>query len=257
MSNILTGKKIVIMGLRNKWSLAWGIFQSAHKCGAEIILTCQSDREEKAIQKLLTEDGYGPIPLFVCDVADDAAIEATFKAIGEKHGAIHGLAHCIAFANTKNLREPFVQTGREDYLLAQNISVYSLIAAARAAAPLMTDGGAILTLSYLGGDRVVPNYNVMGVCKSALESSMRYLAGDLGPQGIRVYAVSAGPVKTLAAKAIGDFDKMLEYVRERAPLRRTTDIGEVGDTAAFLFSDMARGITGETIYVDCGYHILG
>ncbi|GAB4320471.1 MAG: enoyl-ACP reductase FabI [Candidatus Sumerlaeia bacterium] len=257
MTNILEGRKIVVMGLRNKWSLAWGIAQSVQRFGGELILTCQGEREQLSIQKLFEEEGIGHMPVYPCDVSKDEELERTFQQIGEKHGTIHGLAHCIAFANTKNLREPFVNTGRDDYLLAQNISVYSLLAAARAAAPLMKDGGAIVTLSFLGGERVVPNYNVMGVCKAALESTVRYLAGDMGPAGIRVYAISAGPVKTLAAKAIGDFDTMLEYVRERAPLRRATDIGEVGDTAAFLFSDMARGITGETIYVDCGYHILG
>ncbi|MGQ0438098.1 enoyl-ACP reductase FabI, partial [Bacillus sp. B-TM1] len=182
---------------------------------------------------------------------------ACFETIKQEVGTIHGVAHCIAFANRDDLKGEFVDTSRDGFLLAQNISAFSLTAVAREAKKVMTEGGNILTLTYLGGERVVKNYNVMGVAKASLEASVKYLANDLGQHGIRVNAISAGPIRTLSAKGVGDFNSILREIEERAPLRRTTTPEEVGDTAVFLFSDLARGVTGENIHVDSGYHILG
>lgn len=191
-----------------------------------------------------------------CDVTDDASIEAAFAEIGQQ-GSIHGLVHSIAHANVEDLQGEFVATSREGFLLAQNISAYSLVAVARAARPLMTDGGGIVTMSYLGGERAVENYNVMGVAKASLESAVRYLAKDLGKDNIRVNAVSAGPIRTLAAKGVRGFNDVLHTMEEKAPLRRNVDAQEVGDVTAFFLSDLSRGITGEVIHVDGGYHIVG
>ncbi|CAM5785709.1 MULTISPECIES: enoyl-ACP reductase FabI [Brevibacillus] len=256
MNTMLAGKNIVIMGVANHRSIAWGIAQSLSKAGANLIFTYQGERLRENVAKL-TEELEQESLLINCDVTKDDEVEAAFAQIKEKVGVIHGLAHCIAFARTEELEGEFVNTSRDGYALAQDISAYSLVAVARAARPLMTEGGSIVTLTYLGGERVVPNYNVMGVAKAALDASVRYLAGDLGKENIRVNAISAGPIRTLAAKGIRNFNSVLKEIEERAPLRRTIDQSEVGDTALFLMSHLSRGITGEIIHVDAGYNIMG
>ncbi|MCP3761661.1 enoyl-ACP reductase FabI [Domibacillus sp. A3M-37] len=258
MSFSLEGKTFVVMGVANKRSIAWGIARSLDAAGARLIFTYAGERLEKNVRDLAAtlENQNDPF-ILSCDVADDAAIEACFNSIKAETGVIHGLAHCIAFANKEDLDGDFVDTSRDGFMLAHNISAYSLTAVAKYAKPLMTEGGSIVTLTYLGGERVITNYNVMGVAKASLDASVRYLAADLGKDGIRVNSISAGPIRTLAAKGISDFNDMLTQIEERAPLRRTTTQEEVGDAAVFLFGNMSRGITGENIHVDSGYHITG
>ncbi|GLY11324.1 enoyl-ACP reductase FabI [Pseudobacillus badius] len=256
MTFSLTGKTFVVMGVANKRSIAWGIARSLHEAGARLIFTYAGERLEKNVRELAeTLEGNDSL-ILPCDVTVDEDIEKCFAQIKEQVGVIHGLAHCIAFANKEDLDGDFVDTSREGFLLAHNISSYSLTAVAKYAKPLMTEGGSILTMTYLGGERVVKNYNVMGVAKASLDASVRYLAADLGQHGIRVNSISAGPIRTLAAKGISDFNSILKDIEESAPLRRTTTQEEVGDTAVFLLSDMARGITGENIHVDSGFHII-
>lgn len=256
MNTLLEGKNIVIMGVANHRSIAWGIAQSLHKAGANLIFTYQGERLRENVAELSAKLGKESL-LVNCDVTKDEDVEAAFAVIREHVGVIHGLAHCIAFAKTEELEGDYVNTSREGYALAQDISAYSLVAVARAARPLMTEGGSIVTMTYLGGERAVPNYNVMGVAKAALDASVRYLANDLGKENIRVNAISAGPIRTLAAKGIRNFNSVLKEIEEKAPLRRTIDQSEVGDTALFLFSSLSRGITGEILHVDAGYSIMG
>ena len=251
------GKNIVVMGVANQRSIAWGIARSLHSAGANLIFTYAGERLEKNVRDL-AESLEGQKSLVLpCDVTNDEDIANCFQTIKEEVGAIHGLAHCIAFAERDDLKGEFVDTSRNGFLLAQNISSFSLTAVARAAKEVMTEGGSIVTLTYLGGERVVSNYNVMGVAKASLEASVKYLANDLGKHNIRVNAVSAGPIRTLSAKGVGDFNSILKQIEERAPLRRNVTQEEVGNTALFLFSDLASGVTGENIHVDSGYHILG
>ncbi|MFD1705652.1 enoyl-ACP reductase FabI [Siminovitchia sediminis] len=255
----LAGKTFVVMGVANKRSIAWGISRSLHKAGARLIFTYAGERLEKSVRELaVTLEGQESLVL-PCDVTKDEDIEACFSQIKEQAGPIHGIAHCIAFANKEELSGDYLNVTRDGYLLAQNISSYSLTAVAKAVQKLdlMPEGGSIVTMTYLGGEKVVTNYNVMGVAKAALDASVMYLANDLGKYGIRVNAISAGPIRTLSAKGISDFNSILKEIEEKAPLRRTTTPEEVGDTAIFLFSDLSRGITGERIHVDSGYHILG
>ena len=257
MNQLLVGKNVLVMGVANQRSIAWGIAKSLHRSGARLIVTYQGDRLKESVGKLVdTLEGQESL-LIPCDVTKDQDITQSFITIKEQVGCLHGLVHCIAFAKSEELEGRFVDTSRDGYALAQDISAYSLVAATKEARPLMTEGGSIVTLTYLGGQRVVTNYNVMGVAKAALEASAKYLAADLGPEGIRVNAISAGPIRTLAAKGIGGFNQILKEIEEKAPLRRTVNQGEVGDAALFLLSDLASGITGEIIYVDAGYHILG
>ncbi|WIY62386.1 enoyl-ACP reductase FabI [Bacillus arachidis] len=253
----LKGKNIIVMGVANQRSIAWGIARSLHEAGANLIFTYAGERLEKNVRDL-AESLEGQKSLVLpCDVTNDEDIVRCFQSIKEEVGVVHGLAHCIAFANRDDLKGEFVDTSRDGFLLAQNISSFSLTAVARAAKPLMTEGGSIVTLTYLGGERVVSNYNVMGVAKASLDASVRYLANDLGQHNIRVNSVSAGPIRTLSAKGVGDFNSILKQIEERAPLRRNVTQEEVGNTALFLFSDLATGVTGENIHVDSGYHILG
>jgi enoyl-[acyl-carrier protein] reductase I len=252
---LLSGKRGLVVGVANKRSLAWGIAQSAAREGARLALTYQGERLEENVRKLASElESPVVLPL---DVTRDDELDALVPALNGKLGGLDFAVHAVAFALREELDGEFMQTSREGYRIAQDVSSYSLTALARRVAPLMSGGGSILTLSYLGGERVVPNYNVMGVAKAALEMSVRYLASDLGPKGIRVNAISAGPVKTLASSGVHGISRMLEHHRTFAPLRRNTDQGEVGDAAAFLLSDLARGVTGEILYVDSGYHVLG
>lgn len=251
----LKGRTAVIFGVANKRSIAWSIAQKLQEAGAKLAICYQNERLRAEAESLITE--LPGAEAFQCDVSNDAEIERVFAQLKESYGKLHILAHSVAFAPADELKNDFVQTSREGFRIAHDVSVYSLIALSRAAAPLMTEGGSILTLTYFGAEKVVPNYNVMGVAKAALEAAVRYLAADLGRQNIRVNAISAGPIKTLAARGIGGLSEMLKAHAERSPLHRNTEQAEVGNTAAFLASDLASGITGEVIYVDSGYNIMG
>jgi len=253
MANLLAGKTAVILGVVNKWSIAYAIAAAMRREGARVILTCQNDRLKKTVDELAAE--LGAAEVLMCDVSKDEDL-ATLAGALEKYAPIDAVVHSIAFANKEDLSNPFVQTSREGFRMAHDVSAYSLVATARVLTPLMTRGGSITTLSYLGAVRVLPNYNVMGVAKAALESSVRYLAYDLGVSNIRVNAISAGAIKTASARGIKDFSKMLETVEGKVPLRRNTDPAEVADTAVFLASEMGRGVTGNTLYVDAGYQIM-
>ena len=252
----LEGKTGLVMGVANKRSIAWGIAQSANRAGARIVLTYQNERLGQNAQKLAPELN-DPL-LLQCDVRNDDEIDRSMESIRKEIGSLDFVIHALAYAPREALSGAYADTTREAFLMALDVSAYSLVAVARRAAPLMKDrNGSIVTLTYLGSERVVPGYNVMGVAKAALEASVRYLANDLGPEGIRVNAVSAGPIRTLASSAVSGITSMVKMHTERAPLRSATDIGEVGDAALFLVSPLSRGITGEVIYVDGGYHILG
>jgi enoyl-[acyl-carrier protein] reductase I len=256
MTISLKDRTYVVMGVANKRSIAWGIARSLHDAGAKLIFTYAGERLEKSVRELAESLGQDSLVL-PCDVTNDEDIKKCFANIKEEVGTIDGLAHCIAFANKEELEGDYMNTTRDGFLLAHNISAYSLTAVVKEAKDLMTEGGSIVTLTYLGGERVLPNYNVMGVAKASLEASVKYLASDLGKNGIRVNSISAGPIRTLSAKGVSDFNSILKTIEEKAPLRRTTTQEEVGDTAVFLFSHLSRGITGENIHVDSGYHILG
>ena len=252
-----TGKVGLIVGVANHRSLAWAIAQATANAGATLILTYQGRFEEHVSELAATLD---PRPMVLpCDVGDDEQIAAVFAKIEQEHGGLDFLVHAAAFASRDEITGGFLKTSREGFKQALDISAYSLIALTRGAQPLMAarGGGSVLTLTFLGSDRVFPNYNVMGVAKAALESSVRYLAADLGPQNIRVNAISAGPVKTLAAAGIGGFSAILGVVREKAPLRRAIETSDVGDAAAFLLGHAGRGITGEVLMVDAGFHVIG
>ncbi|MFZ3576870.1 enoyl-ACP reductase FabI [Virgibacillus sp. DJP39] len=256
MNGLMDGKNVVVMGVANNRSIAWGIAKSLHNAGANLIFTNRQERSKKKLEKLLNENEITASLLVSCDVSDDASIAGAFTEIGEKVGVIHGVVHSVAFADRDDLNGDFLNTSRNGYLLAQEISSYSLVAVAREARRFMTEGGSIVTQTYLGAEKVVKNYNVMGVAKAALEASVRYLAEDVGPAGIRVNAVSAGPVRTLSAKGVSGFNDKLSTIEEKAPLRRHIDQDQVGDATLFLLSDMARGVTGEVMHVDSGFHIL-
>jgi enoyl-[acyl-carrier protein] reductase I len=250
-----TQKTAVVFGLANKRSIAWAIAQKLHAAGWKLAITYQNERLEQEAKDLITD--LPGAEGFMCDVSFDDQIASLFEKLQARYGVLHGLIHSVAYAPAEELKGDFVNTSREGFRIAHDISVYSLIAVARAAAPLMTEGGGIVTMTYYGAEKVVPKYNVMGVAKAALEATVRYLANDLGPKGIRVNAISAGPIKTLAARGISQLGEMLKAHAERAPLKRNVDPAEVGTTAAFLLSEGGSGITGETIYVDCGYNIMG
>jgi enoyl-[acyl-carrier protein] reductase I len=252
---ILEGKKGLILGVANKRSIAWGIAKAVAREGARLALTYQGERLEENVRELAAELKE-PV-ILPCDVTRDEDLDALAASVRQELGGLDFVVHAVAFALREELDGEFMNTSREGYRVAQDISSYSLTALARRAAPLMDGGGSIVTLSYLGGERVVPHYNVMGVAKAALEMSVRYLAADLGPRGIRVNAISAGPIKTLAASGVHGISKMLEYHRTHAPLRRNTDQDEVGDAALFLLSPLSRGVTGEVIHVDGGFHVMG
>lgn len=255
MNGLLAGKNILVMGVANDRSIAWAIAQSLAAQGARLAFTYESERVEERVRKLAdTIPGSLILP---CNVTVDEEIDALVAQLKEQYGVLHGLVHSIAFAKTEELEGMFADTSRAGFALAHDISAYSLTAVAQRVYPLMTEGGSIMTMTYLGAERALRNYNVMGVAKAALEASVRYLAADLGPFNVRVNAISAGPIRTLAAKGIKDFNSILRQVEERAPLRRTTETAEVGDTAMFLMSHLSRGITGEIIYVDNGYNIVG
>jgi enoyl-[acyl-carrier protein] reductase I len=254
MSQLLSGKTALILGIANKWSLAYAIAQAFQREGAKLLLTYQGDRLKKTVEELGAE--LGAASVFECDVTKDDDLARMAETI-RSQGRLDIVIHSIAFANREDLSRPFVETSRAGFSTALEVSAYSMIAVARAAAPLMTEGGSMITLTYLGSSRVVTNYNVMGVAKASLEAAVRYLASDLGPSRIRVNAISAGPVKTASARGIKDFSKVLDAVAGHAPLRRNTDPAEVADCAVFLASDLGRGVTGDVLFVDAGFHIMG
>jgi enoyl-[acyl-carrier protein] reductase I len=252
---LLEGKKALIFGIANKNSIAWGIAQTLHEHGAELGFSYAIPQLEKRVMPLAEELGVEFVEM--CDVTKDEDIVEVFQKIAAHFGEIDILVHSIAYAPQEELTGRFVDTSRSGFAIALDVSAYSLVALAREGVKLMPNGGSIITMTYYGAEKVVPHYNVMGVAKAALEANVRYLAADLGPDGIRVNAISAGPIKTLAAAGVAGFRKMLHYVEERAPLRRNVDQEEVGRTALWLCSDLGSGVTGEVIYVDAGYHILG
>ena len=254
----LTGKNALVTGIANNRSIAWGIAQQLHKAGANLGITYLADekgRHERKVAELV--EPLNPSLYVPCNVQDDNEIKSTFETIRDKWGKLDILIHCLAFAGKDELSGDFSNTSRKGFTQALEISAYSLVQMSAAAKSLMTEGGSILTLTYLGGVRVIPNYNVMGIAKAALEMNVRYLAAELGPQNIRVNAISSGPIRTLASSAVGGILDMIHHVEEVAPLRRTVTQVEVGNTAAFLCSDLASGITGQILYVDAGYEIMG
>ena len=251
----LTGKTAVIFGLANKRSIACGIAQKLHQAGATLAICYQNERLGLEAKSLIDE--LPGASGFQCDVTNDAEIEILFAALRQRFGKLDILVHAVAFAPPEELRGEFIHCSREGFRIALDVSVYSLIAVSRAAAPLMTEGGSIITLTFYAAEKVVPHYNVMAVAKAGLESSVRYLAANLGPKNIRVNAISAGPIKTLAARGVGDLSEMIRSHAERAPLHRNVDQLEVGGAALFLASSLSSAVTGEILYVDCGYNIMG
>ncbi|NJO80393.1 MAG: enoyl-ACP reductase FabI [Cyanobacteria bacterium RM1_2_2] len=254
----LSGKNALVTGIANNRSIAWGIAQQLHAAGANLGITFLPDekgRYEKKVAELV--EPLQPSLFLPCDVQNEAQVQETFDSVQEKWGRLDILIHCLAFASKESLSGDFSSVSRQDFTQSLEISAYSLLSLSRAAKPLMTEGGSILTLTYLGGVRVIPNYNTMGIAKAALEMNVRYLAAEMGPQNVRVNAISAGPIRTLASSAIGGILDMIHHVEKVAPLRRTVTQLEVGNTAAFLCSDLASGITGQVVYVDAGYEIMG
>ena len=254
-TGILAGKRGLVMGVANNRSIAWGIARAARQQGAELAFTYQGDALKKRVGPLAEQ--LDALLVGHCDVTDGASIDAVFAEVERVWGKLDFIVHCIAFSDKDELTGRYLETSEENFNKSLNISCYSFTAVAQRAEKLMRDGGSMLTLTYYGAEKWMPHYNVMGVAKAALEASVRYLAADLGPQDIRVNAISAGPIKTLAASGIGDFRYILKWNEYNAPLRRTVTIEEVGETAAFLLSDMSRGVTGEVLHVDAGYHVVG
>ncbi|MGH9685253.1 MAG: enoyl-ACP reductase FabI [Candidatus Acidiferrales bacterium] len=255
MSKLMEGKTAIVLGVWNQWSIAYAIARAYVREGATLLLTFQNERAKPAVEDIGRQ--LGAAALFPCDVQQQSDIDALAVSLRGQGRKVDTVVHSIAFANRDDLGHPFLNTSRGGFQLALDVSAYSLVAVSNALAPLMTDGGSIMTLTYLGSTRVVTNYNVMGVAKAALEASVRYLASELGARKIRVNAISAGPIKTISARGIKDFSKVLDFVAQHAPLRRNTDIAEVADTAVFLGSDLGRGVTGNTIFVDAGFQIMG
>jgi enoyl-[acyl-carrier protein] reductase I len=253
---LFNGKTGLVMGVANDHSIAWAMSEALYAEGAELAFThLPSPSGERRVRRLV--ESHAPRLVLPCDVARDEDIAGVFEAVRAAYGRLDFLIHAVAFAPPQELRQPYLQTSRAGWRLAMDISVYSLVAACRAAAPLMTGGGAVVTISYFGGEKVMPGYNVMGVCKAALEHSVRYLAWDLGRQNIRVNAISAGPMRTLSAAGIAGFDALRQHAAEKAPLGRNVEPRELGAAALYLLGDLSQGVTGETIHVDCGYNIVG
>lgn len=255
MTGLMQGKRGLIMGLANDKSLAWGIAKKLHEQGAELAFSYQGEALAKRVKPLA--ESLGSDFLIDCDVSDMDALDAAFATLAERWETIDFVVHAIGFSDKNELRGKYVDTSLDNFLMTMNISAYSLVAVTRRAAAMMPGGGSILTLTYYGAEKVVPHYNVMGVAKAALETSVKYLANDLGPQAIRVNAISAGPIKTLAASGIGDFRYILKWNELNSPLRRNVTIEDVGGSALYFLSDLASGVTGETHHVDCGYHVVG
>ena len=252
---IMAGKRGLILGVANDHSIAWGITRVVHAHGAQVTLTYQGDALERRVRPLAKS--VDAALLLPCDVSDEASIDAVFAEVERHWGGLDFLVHAIAFSDKDELRGAYVDTSRQNFQKTLDISCYSLVGLSRRAAPLMRNGGSIITLTYYGAERVVPHYNVMGVAKAALEASVRYLASDLGPKGIRVNALSAGPIRTLAASGVGDFRTMMRWSELNAPLRRNVSIDEVGNTGLYFLSDLSSGVTGEVQHIDSGYHVMG
>src|SRR5436305_3131734 len=255
MSKLLEGKFALVLGIANRWSLAFAIAQAFSREGATLGLTYLGEKQKGAIEDLSKDLNVAAI--LPCDVTKDDDLAALTQSLLDLKRPLHAVVHSLAFANREDLTRPFLETSRSGFALAQDVSAYSLVALARATAPAMTEGGSLSTLTYLGSTRVVTNYNVMGVAKASLEASMRYLAAEMGAQKIRVNAISAVPIKTASARAIKDFSTVLDTIQNRAPLRRNTDPAEVADTAVFLASDLGRGVTGNIVFVDAGMQVMG
>ena len=255
MTSLMQGKRGLIMGLANDKSLAWGIAQKLHEAGAEMAFSYQGEALKKRVGPLA--ERVGSDFLIECDVSNMEAMDTAFAEIEKRWGKLDFLVHAIGFSDKSELRGQYVDTSLENFLMTMNISAYSLVAAAKRARPLMKDGGSIITLTYYGAEKVIPHYNVMGVAKAALETSVQYLANDLGPDNIRVNAISAGPIKTLAASGIGDFRYILKWNELNSPLRRNVTIDDVGGAGLYFCSDLSSGVTGETHHVDAGYHVVG
>ncbi len=254
MSKLMEGKTALVVGVWNKWSIAYAISQAFVREGAKLLLTYQNDRAKPQVEELGRE--LGASAFFPCEVREQSDIDKLSEVLQAGGHTIDVLVHSIATAHPGDLGKPFVETSRDGFQLALDVSAYSLVALSKALSPLMASGGSIMTLTYLGSSRVVTNYNVMGIAKAALEAEVRYLASELGPSKIRVNAISAGPIKTISARGIKDFSKVLDVVSQHAPLRRNTEPAEVADTAVFLASDLGRGVTGNIIFVDAGFHIM-
>ena len=255
MTGLMAGKRGLIMGLANDKSLAWGIAKALGEHGAELVFSYQGDALKKRVGPLAAQ--VGSDFLIDCDVSDMAAIDRAFEEIRQRWGRLDFLVHAIGFSDKNELRGKFVDTSLDNFLMTMNISVYSFVAVAQRARAMMEPGGSMLTLTYYGAEKVIPHYNVMGVAKAALEASVRYMAEDFGPEGIRINAVSAGPIKTLAASGIGDFRYIMKWNEYNSPLRRNVTIEDVGGAALYLLSDLASGVTGEIHHVDAGYHVVG
>ncbi|NCC22892.1 MAG: enoyl-[acyl-carrier-protein] reductase FabI [Alphaproteobacteria bacterium] len=255
VQQLMAGKRGLVMGVANDRSIAWGISTELAKHGAELAFTYQGDALEKRVRPLA--ESVGSDTIMPCDVTDEDSVDAVFAALKEKWGGLDFVIHAIAFSDKAELDGEYLATTRQNFLKTMDISVYSFTAVARCAAPLMNEGGSLVTLSYYGAERVMPHYNVMGVAKAALEASVRYLAADMGKRGVRVNAISAGPIKTLAASGIGDFRYILKWNELNSPLKRNVTIGDVGKAGLFLCSDLASGMTGEIMHVDAGYHTVG
>jgi enoyl-[acyl-carrier protein] reductase I len=251
---LLQGKNVLVMGVANQRSIAWAVVKAVRANGGRVAVSYQSERLRRRLEQLVR--GLDDVILIECDVSDDATIRAAIDELGTHMPVLHGLVHSIAYAPAEDLQGSFVETTRAGYAVANDVSAYSLIAAAREARRLMTEGGSIVTMTYAGSRRVIPNYNVMGPAKASLESSVRYLAADLGPAAIRVNAVSAGPIHTVAARSIKEFGSMLELLEQHTPLRRNVTTDEVADATVFLLSDLARAVTGEVLHVDAGAHAV-
>ena len=255
MNGLMAGKRGLIMGLANDRSLAWGIARKLAEQGAELAFSYQGEPMERRVRPLA--ESLGSDLLIDCDVSDMSVLDAAFATLQSRWDSLDFVVHAIGFSDKNELRGKFVDTSLDNFLMTMNISAYSLVAVAQRARPMMRAGGSILTLSYYGSEKVIPHYNVMGVAKAALEASVRYLANDLGPEGIRVNALSAGPIKTLAASGIGDFRYIMKWNELNSPLRRNTTIEDVGGSGLYLLSDLSSGVTGETHHVDSGYHVVG
>jgi enoyl-[acyl-carrier protein] reductase I len=255
VNRLLEGKLTVILGIANRWSLAYAIAQSFSREGAELVLGYLGEKQKETIASITGD--LNVKALLPCDVTKDEELADLAESLRAMNRPVDALVHCLAFANREDLNRPFIETSRDGFLLAQNVSAYSLVAVARNVAPLMSKGSSLTTLTYIGSTRVLEGYNVMGVAKASLEAAMRYLASNLGAQDIRVNAISAGPVKTASARAIKDFSSVLDVVAERAPLKRNTEPAEVGDAAVFLASALGRGVTGNILFVDSGMSVMG
>lgn len=255
MAKLLEGKLALVMGIANRWSIAYPIAHAFSREGATLVLTYLGERQKESIGELA--EGMNVAAMLPCDVTKEEELAGLTESLRQFGRPLDAVIHSLAFANREDLARPFVETSRAGFLLAQEVSAYSLVAVARATAPLMDHGGSLTTLTYVGSSRVLPNYNVMGVAKASLEAAVRYLASDLGPRNIRVNAISAGPIKTASARAVKDFSTILDTTPKRAPLRRNTDPAEVADAAVFLASDLGRGVTANVLFVDSGMQVMG